>query len=91
MAGRIRGAKLQTIRKRWFAKNPLCVACKRKGYITVATELDHITPLYKGGKDDDTNRQGLCADCHKAKTNVDLGYKPKGCDAEGNPINGWAA
>jgi 5-methylcytosine-specific restriction endonuclease McrA len=40
-------------------------------------ELDHIEPLHAGGLDIPTNRQGLCEECHKAKTIKDLGYKKK--------------
>lgn len=40
-------------------------------------ELDHITPLFKGGPDTDDNCQLLCVDpmgrgCHQAKTRDDL-------------------
>ena len=73
--GRITGRRLQTIRKHFFMHNPLCVSCKAKGVITQATELDHITPLFKGGTNDIDNLQGLCADCHKDKTRIDMGWK----------------
>ena len=33
-----------------------------------APELDHIEPLWRGGRDDESNFQGLCRDCHAAKT-----------------------
>lgn len=31
-------------------------------------ELDHITPLHRGGSNDCENLQLLCTDCHKTKT-----------------------
>ena len=31
-------------------------------------EVDHITPLHLGGKDNDDNRQWLCKQCHKLKS-----------------------
>lgn len=73
--GRIRGRALQTIRARFLYENPYCVVCKRKGRYVAAVEVDHVVPLFKGGADDDSNRQGLCIPCHKAKTNVDLGRR----------------
>lgn len=72
---RIRGRKLQEIRKRFFEHNPLCAECLKEGRATLATELDHIIPLFKGGKDTDDNRQGLCTEHHRIKTNKDMGFK----------------
>jgi 5-methylcytosine-specific restriction endonuclease McrA len=63
---RIRG--LYAIRKAHFLKHPLCAECERQGRTALATDLDHITPLWAGGHETDVNRQGLCATCHKAKT-----------------------
>lgn len=74
---RIRGRKLQRLRAAHFAANPLCVRCKAKGIARAATEYDHIIALTNGGTNDEENMQGLCADCHEAKTNEDLGYTPK--------------
>ena len=74
---RIRGPRLQAIRARHFRHQPLCVVCDTKGVVRLATELDHVVPLHKGGLDEDSNRQGLCADCHEDKTRVDLNQKMK--------------
>lgn len=74
---RIRGRKLQEIRKRHFENYPLCVMCEKEGRITLATELDHIIALHNGGTNDDSNYQGLCSSHHKEKTIKDLNYKPK--------------
>jgi 5-methylcytosine-specific restriction protein A len=74
---RIRGRKRQTIRAAHFKANPLCVMCTAKGKTSLATELDHITPLFKGGKEETENRQGLCSACHAIKTAKDLGYTPR--------------
>lgn len=71
---RIRGRKLQEIRKQHFNRNPLCVMCEAKGRWVVATQLDHIIALVNGGDDIESNRQGLCDECHKAKTAEDMGY-----------------
>lgn len=65
---RITGSKLQAIRARWLSLHPLCVDCEKLGRVTAARELDHIVPLHLGGQDNDSNRQGLCVECHKVKT-----------------------
>ena len=64
----MRGRGLQRERKRVLEAEPYCRHCTAKGLSTIATEVDHVTPLYKGGKDERSNRQPLCHDCHKAKT-----------------------
>lgn len=74
---RVRGRKLQERRRKYFMQHPLCVRCRAKGRIAQATELDHITPLIKGGTDEPSNWQGLCADCHKDKTAEDFGHRVK--------------
>lgn len=71
---RIRGRRLARIREQHFRANPLCVRCEAKGRVRLATELDHKVALANGGTDTDDNRQGLCADCHRDKTNEDMGY-----------------
>lgn len=47
-----------------------CVAC---GKGTNTGEVDHITPLRKGGSDDLSNLQYLCKPCHAAKTAKEWG------------------
>ena len=74
---RIRGPELLRIRARHFRWNPLCVLCDARGRVRLATELDHILPLHKGGAEHDSNRQGLCAECHAAKTRQDKGQKER--------------
>ncbi len=51
-----------------FQRSPLCVTCEEAGRTTVATQRDHIKPLFEGGADDDSNTQGLCFECHEAKS-----------------------
>lgn len=65
---RIRGRALQQLRLRLFNTNPWCVACAKQGQQTRATIRDHVIPLAEGGRDDETNAQGLCAACSKTKT-----------------------
>ena len=84
---RIRGRRLQRIRAEVLMANPLCVACQEEGRVREATEVDHIIPLSKGGRDEPANRQGLCADHHQAKTARDMGYKRRiAVDINGYPI-----
>lgn len=57
---RIRGRRWMAIRAAYFRQHPLCEACKREGITKEATFLDHVVPLYAGGKEDWSNYQGLC-------------------------------
>lgn len=65
---RIRGRRLQELRTRLFYQDPFCVECRKEGYFTRWTQRDHIIPLAYGGKDDETNQQGLCDAHHAAKS-----------------------
>jgi 5-methylcytosine-specific restriction protein A len=65
---RITGRRLQRKRAELFARDPLCVMCRDKGRVSLATQRDHKLSLGEGGTDDDDNVQGLCADCHEEKT-----------------------
>jgi 5-methylcytosine-specific restriction protein A len=65
---RITGRKLQQLRADLFSRNPLCVECRKLGFVRLATERDHIVPLGEGGEDTNDNAQGLCDGCHEAKS-----------------------
>ena len=57
----------------------------------MATERDHIIPLYKGGTDDAHNIQALCNGCHQVKSRQDCGHKPKvEIGADGWPVEAGA-
>jgi 5-methylcytosine-specific restriction endonuclease McrA len=78
--GRIKGRRLQEIRRLHAMQDPLCVRCRAKGKYRAWTQLDHIVPLRaRGGRGQDVpaNRQGLCDACHAEKTAEDMGYKLK--------------
>lgn len=76
--GRIEGRKGVALRKRRLERsNWLCEDCRDKGDTTVATEVDHIIPLHKGGTDTDDNTRNLCGPCHEAKTREDMGHRPR--------------
>ena len=83
---RITGRTLQTLRARLLYDQPLCVACEAAGAVTLAQQVDHIVPLYKGGTNDDSNMQGLCIECHKAKTAKDMGHRRVTTGVDGWPI-----
>lgn len=70
-ATRMRGDAWMKLREQVLRANPLCVHCKRAGWITAATEVDHEVPHSKGGSNDIANLQGLCHDCHAAKTKTE--------------------
>lgn len=66
---RIRGRKLQRLRKELFNKQPLCVICEKEGRVRVATIRDHIINLASpGGTDTEDNVQAICEECHMVKT-----------------------
>jgi 5-methylcytosine-specific restriction enzyme A len=50
----------------------LCRLCERRGILTLATEVDHILPLFLGGTEDDENLQSLCETCHAEKSEAEL-------------------
>lgn len=65
--GRIRGRRLQQLRRDLLASSPLCVRCRSVGLVTPATIRDHIVALALGGTEDPSNVQTLCSDCNEAK------------------------
>lgn len=75
---RITGNSLQKIRREFFARNPLCCMCTAEGRTGLATELDHITPLWKGGAEAASNRQGLCHEHHQVKTAEEAAERARG-------------
>jgi 5-methylcytosine-specific restriction protein A len=56
------------MREALFRRNPLCVLCAQAGFTRLATQRDHIKPLFEGGEDADENTQGLCDECHDGKS-----------------------
>lgn len=55
-------------------RHPLCVHCRKRGRVTLASCVDHIEPVT--GPDDPlfwvaSNHQGLCHSCHNRKTWAD--------------------
>ena len=84
---RVRGRKLQQRRATHFRLFPLCVKCEETGKVSLATELDHIIPLFKGGSDEPDNWQSLCKEHHRDKTAIDMGHRPRvTVGADGWPV-----
>ena len=75
---RLRGRALQARNTRLMWQSPLCVECSKAGRIRAATERDHIVPLVDGGPDVESNLQGLCSECHKAKTAAEARRRASG-------------
>lgn len=65
---RTRGRRWMETRDRILRRDPLCVMCQAESVVKASEEVDHRVPLEQGGSDDDGNLQGLCHDCHAAKT-----------------------
>lgn len=82
---RTRGRRWMAIRARVLQANPLCVTCQGKGRVEVATEVDHIKPLFKGGTDAFDNLQGLCSACHADKSVKESGRRR----AKAFGVDGW--
>ena len=62
------GSTWDKLRAAKLAADPLCEPCKAKGRTTAATEVDHVTPKFKGGTNDPNNLQSICRPCHADKT-----------------------
>jgi 5-methylcytosine-specific restriction protein A len=68
--------KLWAMRRRQvLARDPICKVCDK----ALSTEVDHIVPLTDGG---DPYRldglQGICTDCHQAKTAAENARRGRG-------------
>lgn len=65
--------KWEVARAEFLELNPLCADHNKRGYVQIATVVDHITP-HKGDKKlfwDKTNWQPLCKPCHDRKTQTE--------------------
>ena len=76
---RIRGRRAVDRRARWLALHPLCCMCEAEGKTRAGDVVDHIEPLWKGGKDDESNFQTLCqVPHHEAKTKAEAAERARG-------------
>lgn len=67
------GAQWRKLRAWHLSMEPLCRTCRAEGNLTLATVVDHIIPLSRGGKDAASNLQSLCVTCHNHKTDTQDG------------------
>lgn len=75
---RLRGRAGQKQRDRRLQRtNYLCVDCQAIGRVTIATIVDHIIPLSKGGPDTDENTRNLCDEHNLKRTAEQFGFTPK--------------
>ena len=58
-------------KKKFVASNQQwkCASCNE--LLDATYEIDHITPLYKGGTNEVSNLKALCRNCHGKKTLMD--------------------
>ncbi len=64
------GRRWEKLARCFLAANPLCVDPfgDHAGRVVPAECVDHIVPRARGGTDDLSNLQALCARCHSKKT-----------------------
>lgn len=70
------GHRWGKLRRMVLNRHPLCAnphGHHPAGVAVVATQVDHITPLSRGGKNHLSNLQPLCAHCHSVKTAREFG------------------
>lgn len=66
------------LRKIILSRDPVCKICIEMGRANPSQEVDHKTPVYKGGEFfDKNNLQGLCKVHHKYKSGLDRRGIPK--------------
>lgn len=84
------GYRWEQARKAFLARHPLCADHQRLGHVVAATVVDHIKP-HRGDPVlfwDQTNWQPLCTPCHNIhKQSLEKGGRPRGCDADGTPLD----
>ncbi len=61
------GYAWEKLRVKVLRRDPVCRMCG----IRESNNVDHIKPKTAGGKDDLSNLQGLCTQCHREKTQQD--------------------
>jgi 5-methylcytosine-specific restriction endonuclease McrA len=66
---RVVGRELTRIRERIIVRDG--AACRKCGKMVGRLEVDHVVPLALGGQESDFNRQLLCYDCHKLKSELE--------------------
>lgn len=66
---RLRGSSWMALRAKVLKRDAgLCQTCMRNQKVSIATQVDHIKPLHKGGTNAMGNLEGICKACHDLKT-----------------------
>ena len=75
----LKNYKKREVKRYVSVKNKKIVASNQKWNCNICKnmldetyEIDHITPLYKGGTNNIINLQALCPNCHRKKTIMDM-------------------
>lgn len=55
-----------------------CARCIRDGATRPAHEVDHVVPIWAGGRESDDNRASINRACHKLKTADEAGMRARG-------------
>lgn len=89
---RLRGRAGQRQRRRRLARTDgLCEICEAEGRVTLATVVNHKTPLARGGEDIDENTENLCARHDAIVTAQQFGkaqpIEGKGVGRDGRPTS----
>lgn len=85
---RLRGRKAVEQRNRRLTRtNYLCEDCIAIGLVTLATIVDHIIPLSKGGPDTDENTRNLCDEHNRKRTAEQFGHRYRALVGK----DGWPA
>lgn len=67
--GRVRGSRWSAIRRQVLREQPFCRDMRVCDGKATSVEVDHVQPLAFGGHPTSRdNLQGICRDCHDAKT-----------------------
>ena len=90
---RLRGRAGQEQRQRRLARTDgLCEHCLAEDRVTLATVVNHILPLARGGEDIDSNTENLCAEHDAIVTAAQFGkaeaVRGKGVGRDGRPTSG---
>ena len=71
-----RTRRIQKRLEQFLASDRTCPKCGFVAQHPCQLDIDHIIPKRAGGKDEPSNRQTLCANCHRYKTWTDLTLHP---------------
>jgi 5-methylcytosine-specific restriction protein A len=78
MVDRLRGRAGVAQRDRRLKRTDyLCEDCIAEGKTTLATTVDHTTPLAHGGSDEDINTRNLCDAHNRKRTAEQFGHRIK--------------